>query len=222
MRLNLTNLLFVSALIGLCSSLNWMAGGSFTQENFDILRAKINAFDTSSTMQTIGASADQISSDLNTLWAEAWNVVIPYYTDGKNYDSILYGYAFNGHWFWFNGFHLVNNNYISFIIWKDYNCITWYSFNPIDENLSQSTFSDDITSSLTSGLQVGSNSRDVSDIWLAAQSIQDLVIATPSIFTDKLAYSIIASQSSTTIYFGRFCVHNYAVVYETSSSQGNA
>lgn len=72
------------------------------------------------------AKATVVSNDLNDKWHPAWNVVIAYYPDRKNYDTVLYGYGFRDHWFWFNGVQ-VAIGYVSFIIWKDYNCIKWYT-----------------------------------------------------------------------------------------------
>lgn len=64
-----------------------------------------------------------LSDDLNNAWDPAWNVVIVYATDLGNYDSVLYGYGFNRYRFWSNGHKVSNDGYISFIIWKDYNCL---------------------------------------------------------------------------------------------------
>ncbi len=75
-----------------------MAGGSFTQAKFDILRAKVNAFDKASSYQTFAPFAKTISDELNTDWGSAWNVAIVYMS--LNVDAVVYGYAFNGQWFW--------------------------------------------------------------------------------------------------------------------------
>ncbi len=123
MELKWAFLLFVGAVLSLCGCLNWMAGGSFTQEEFAILRGKVDAFDTSSSLSTYTPNAAKISDELNLLWAPAWNVVIIPYSSNQNYDAVLYGYGFNGRWFWQNGFLLTDGTYISIIIWKDYNCI---------------------------------------------------------------------------------------------------
>lgn len=45
MELKWSFLLFVGAVLSLSGCLDWMAGGNFTQEEFGILRAKVDAFD---------------------------------------------------------------------------------------------------------------------------------------------------------------------------------
>ncbi len=128
MELKWTILCFLGAVLILGNSLNWMAGGNFTQEEFAILRAKVDNFDTGLTLQTLGPAAKTMSDELNDLWKPAWNVVIACYLMG-NHDSVVYGYAFNGRWFWFNGFRLTDGMYMSFIIWKDFNCVTWFNLD---------------------------------------------------------------------------------------------
>ena len=127
---------------------NWMAGGNWTYGNLTTLKQQIQTFDTQSSRSTYAAFATTLSTNLNTAWAPAWNVVIYYFTDGNNYDAVLYGYAFNGHWFWLNGF-LLSGSYYSFIIWKDYNCVKWYTYNNADANNAVSSFSSIILSNIT-------------------------------------------------------------------------
>jgi hypothetical protein len=78
--------------------------------------------------------------------------VLAYIGDGTNGDSVLYGYGFRDHWMWFNGLYMDNTRYISFIIWKDYNCISWHNFNNnYDPSTSFNSFeSQMITSAITS------------------------------------------------------------------------
>lgn len=121
---------FLAAVLILSNGLNWMAGGTFTQEEFDILRAKVNAFNKGTAIAALAAAAKTISDELNTLWAPAWNVV--FNVAGSNVDTVLYGYAFHNRWFWENGFVLTDGNFLTFIIWKDYNCVTWFTYNPIE------------------------------------------------------------------------------------------
>jgi hypothetical protein len=56
-------------------------------------------------------------------------VVVAYIADKSNSDSVVYGYAFRDHWMWYNGFLMDDGYYVSFIIWKDYNCKGWTSIN---------------------------------------------------------------------------------------------
>lgn len=74
----------MTALLSFCDSLNWMAGGSFSQANFDILRSKVNAFDLTLAPAVYANAAVTMSNELNTLWAPAWNVAILYIISGKN------------------------------------------------------------------------------------------------------------------------------------------
>ena len=39
--------------------------------------------------------------------------------------ALLYGYAFRRHWFWHNQY---KGGEWTYVIWKDYHCITWVSF----------------------------------------------------------------------------------------------
>lgn len=44
------------------------------------------------------------------------------------YDAIVYGYAFNNHWMWYNGISLPDSGTsktASLMVWKDYNCQNW-------------------------------------------------------------------------------------------------
>jgi hypothetical protein len=56
-------------------------------------------------------------------------VVVVIYEDATSSDTVVYGYAFRDHWMWYNGFVMDDGNYVSFIIWKDYNCDGWASIN---------------------------------------------------------------------------------------------
>jgi hypothetical protein len=148
-----TVLLFVWLMLSGGMSLNWMAGGNFTQSDFDILRAKIDAYDRATPVASLAASAASLSDELGNLWAPAWNVAIVSFGDGQNYDAVLYGYAFNGHWFWQNGIQKSLSFYISFIIWKDYNCVRWITLDSNQLGYSKSTYSDSDTNAITSSIQ---------------------------------------------------------------------
>jgi hypothetical protein len=221
MGLKQTVLLFVGALMSFCDCLDWQGAGNMSQSNLTVIRDKINAFDPASAYSTFAASAAIMSTELNTLWAPAWNVVIVCYTDGKNYDSVLYGYAFNDHWFWLNGFRLANKVYISFIIWKDYNCVTWTTYNPADAGNVASTYGG-LTNTISTIIQGGNKAlnRDTNDIWVVAQDIQPKVMTAGKILQDKDAYTIIASKSATASFYARFCAAAFTVVNGIGNSGG--
>jgi hypothetical protein len=151
-------------------------------------------------------------------------VVIVYYGDGKDYDSVLYGYAFNRHWFWLNRFQLSLSSgaYLTFVIWKDYNCVQWITINPGDSAYITSSYISTDTTAITNNLQAGYAGRDVSDIWLAAQDIQTTIAATGgNIFSDKLAYSVIPAQYSYAYFLGRVCAKDYIIVSGVGISGGS-
>ena len=128
MELKWSYALLIVVLLGCGSCLNWMGAGNWTSDNLTVLHNKINSVDPTNLPSSSLTYTKSISADLNALWDPAWNVVIIYYNDGNNYDSVLYGYAFNGHWFWLNGWQLKDGYYVSFIIWKDYNCVNWITY----------------------------------------------------------------------------------------------
>jgi hypothetical protein len=80
------------------------------------------------------------SDYLNELWDAAWNVILVYIADGSNSDSVVYGYAFRQHWFWYNGLATKDGHFISLIVWKDFNCVRWFTLN-LDSNASPFTSS---------------------------------------------------------------------------------
>jgi hypothetical protein len=133
--------------------------------------------------------------------------VVVYIIVGNNGDSVLYGYAFRDHWMWYNGLLLDSGNYVSFIIWKDYNCITWYTINSNDA--SHSTF-DSATNTLIYNALVAYSTGRLTDIWWTAVDLIESIIASNSAFqgTDK-AYTIIVSQSYGARFFGRVCAKYY-------------
>ena len=72
----------------------------------------------------ISSFGQNLSAILNKEWDPAWNVVV--FVGPTGYDAILYGYAFNNHWMWYNGVPSKNvNDLVTLIVWKDYNCKDW-------------------------------------------------------------------------------------------------
>jgi hypothetical protein len=115
---------------------NWQGTGTLSYDmlntiwnyintNFDpkIAYSKIIAKDLTLTNFVTG-----LANQLNNQFDPAWNVVLPYSTSTTSLDTILYGYGFNDHWLWYNGYKMNDGNFVSFIIWKDYNCQTYVSF----------------------------------------------------------------------------------------------
>jgi hypothetical protein len=176
------------------------------------LRGIISSFDRSTPRNSFGAKAKAISDQLNIEWDPAWNVVLVYNNNGKNYDTVMYGYGFNGHWFWFNGVKLNNADYASFIIWKDYNCFQWMTFDPFASGFKPWTFTNAIYGSMSTTLKGGKSGRDAYDIWLVAKDLQEKVVtASNLLFPDNLAYTVIASQNNNAQFYGRFCIKDHAL-----------
>jgi hypothetical protein len=82
--------------------------------------------------------AKYISDTLNTAWDPAWNVFVFELVGDPTVDAVVVGYAFRDHWMWFNGYSYQGRTF-SFIIWKDYNCVTWFSVGDSAINGSPST-----------------------------------------------------------------------------------
>jgi hypothetical protein len=72
------------------------------------------------------AFAKNLSDYLNSVWDQAWNVVLV--QTSARADTVVDGYAFRNHWLWRNGL-FKGNQYYSIIIWKDYNCQSWKTLN---------------------------------------------------------------------------------------------
>ncbi len=210
MELKWTILCFLAAVFILGNSENWMAGGNFTQEEFATLRAKVDNFNKTLDRVQYTAAAKTMSNELNDLWHPAWNVFIAYYWNG---DFVLYGYAFHNRWFWFNGFEMEDNRLISFVIWKDFNCVTWFEFDETNNPL-YSSYSGAVANNIQSTIAADNALpvRDLSDIWKVAQHIQSKIPSSDNtLFQDPLAYTIVASSTFTTT-FARFCAVGYAFV----------
>lgn len=115
--------------------------------------------------------ATGLSDHLNAQWSVAWNVVVVYAFDG-NWDTVIYGYA---HWMWYNGIKMDDDYYVSLIIWKDYNCLGWFSINGNDNLLSSypGTYSGSALTAMQNLILNLRSSLDRRQVWLAAQATSD-------------------------------------------------
>ena len=200
MELKWSYVLLIVVLLGCGSCLDWQGAGNWTSDNLTVLHNEINGVDPTEQYYMLSTDASRISNDLNALWDPAWNVVIVYYTDGNNYDSVMYGYGFREHWFWFNGWKRADGTYLSFIIWKDYNCVGWVTYGG---GVATSSYSTSITNAIQNAVLGGVINRKTSDIWKVAQSIQSVIPSADStILQDPLGYTIIASQAGHLSFFG--------------------
>lgn len=124
-------LLTVLLLATAASGLRWQGTGSTNNtviaKIWQHVETKINSsmFIASTQDLAFKTFCKTLSEQLNSLWDPAWNVAI--YSALPQYDTILYGYAFNNQWMWFNGVPASNfpTQVFTLIVWKDYNCKVW-------------------------------------------------------------------------------------------------
>lgn len=127
-------LLITMLLADSLNGLRWQAMGSgmnntVITEIWTGLEANIDTALTANTHTEYNAFTKGISDRLNARWDPAWNVA--FVMSQSEYEVILYGYAYNNQWMWFNG---VPNtvwitDIVTLIVWKDYNCQAWYFSN---------------------------------------------------------------------------------------------
>ena len=129
MELKWSYALLIVVLLSCGSCLDWQGAGNWTSDNLTVLHNMINGVSPTDVASSYTTNTKTISDGLNKLWDPAWNVVIVKFGDSINYDSVLYGYSFRGHWFWLNGWERIDGTYMSFIIWKDYNCVGWVNLH---------------------------------------------------------------------------------------------
>lgn len=91
--------------------------------------------------------------------------------------------------------------------------MNWYSINSVKSGATFYTFTDYFMgyNYITTGPVL-----DISDVWKAAQSIQDKFAAGRS-FKDKLAYSVVLSQTVGTSFGIRTCAKDYAIYNNVGS-----
>lgn len=130
-----------------------------------------------------------ISEKLTAKWDPAWNVVTVFnygtitINQTGDFRNVVYGYAFNNHWLWYNKYLVVQNPqsptsyiYFSFIIWKDYNCDTW----------TLQRYNDPFTTSTKKTA--------------IKQAIKDLATNEPNLYTDPWLFGFKAVNAVQTLY----------------------
>jgi hypothetical protein len=151
-------------------------------------------------------------------------VVVAYIADGTNSDSVVYGYAFRDHWMWYNGYVMDDGNYVSFIIWKDYNCITWSTINS-NKLVNGQTTSFDSSTSTAVYFAIGNYPYSTSppvynDIWAAAYNFIPFLFSFNSAFMGDKAYTVVLSQSIKAKYYASVCAKGY--FYNNQLPVGNS
>jgi hypothetical protein len=214
----------VITLLSCVGATAWQGTGNMSSSNLTEIWSYIN-----STISTYAVVKDNnyfpdltpfsvaLSTHLESLWSPAWNVVTinsPPYSD-----TVVYGYAFNEHWMWYNSYE-VNGFNLNFVIWKDYNCQNWQKVgegNAFASGFTSSSFNDDLSSVVSQFTD-----RTV-NIWKSASSFLTKLAATPSLSGNK-AYSIVMSQDNDSTYFyGRVCMvsNNYLYTSLTDSQENS-
>jgi hypothetical protein len=150
--------------------------------------------------------------------------VVAYIADGTNSDSVVYGYAFRDHWMWYNGYVMDDGKYVSFIIWKDYNCITWSTINSnsLTSNLANS-FDATTRDTIFNGLSAYNMSPTANyfDIWSTAYNFIPYLLSSNSIFQGDKAYTVVASQALNARYFASVCAKSYYYYSELNIGYNN-
>jgi hypothetical protein len=138
MNFNFSFLVAAALLLACSNALNWQGAGTWGNGNITTINDYINSnffkFWGMSALvtqdeTTLSNFATGFATYLNGQWDPAWNVVVVVLPDSTNSDSVVYGYAFRDHWMWINGFQMDDGTFVSFIIWKDYNCNGWATIN---------------------------------------------------------------------------------------------
>lgn len=150
-----------------------------------------------------------------------------YYSAVPYNDVVVYGYAFNNHWMWFNGYQdaSIARKYFSFVIWKDYNCQGWKT---VAQSGVRSGFAPAQITKIRGFITalVTEQLIDV-DPWTLAKMIVDAVQA-DSIFavSDDHAYSIVLAQDYSDSYmYGRVCevgTNHFYTVYGNNAALKNS
>jgi hypothetical protein len=86
-------------------------------------------------------------------------------------DAVLYGYSYNDHWYWYNGY-IIGEFYFAIIIWKDYNCQGWLTF----DGSQSSGFTSGQASQIVETIQEQSAKSD-SNIWNVAHEFMTSLTA---------------------------------------------
>jgi hypothetical protein len=212
---------FLTALLLLltCSlSLNWQSSGNLSLSNQSLIQGYINQnFSPTHLWSQLINSGNTVLSDfsvgfsnyLNEQWDPAWNVVTIYLSVKGNSDCVFYGYAFRDHWMWFNGYAMNDGYYVTFILWKDYNCVTWVTYNP-NSGGPQFSYSLDTVNLIMGAFLSMKSTFTYDDIWSIGHTFLEQLPNYNAAFagSDK-AYSIIITQSYYSSFYARICVKDY-------------
>jgi hypothetical protein len=145
----------------------------------------------------LGPFCEQFSTALNLKWDPAWNVAVTVGNSLK--DSVLYGYAYNDHWYWYNGYQS-GRLYYAIIIWKDYNCDGWQTI----DGTQPSGFDSDRKNQIVATIQEQSAKFDI-NIWNIADDFMTS-LKNKNLFPEtKYGFSVVMSSHANSIW-ARICV----------------
>lgn len=173
----------------------WQGYGNWTSSNlteiWTFINGSIGSRTSTSSYDTFNTA---LSNHLNTLWAPAWNVFTIKTT--AEWDTVLYGYAFNDHWMWYNDYE-INGVVLAFVIWKDYNCEN--NWKTVGQNGAASGFT--LMKDKMGFFTWTTVSKD--DLWNAVKSFVDRL----SVYDNQIGgYSAVGSQDNDAELYGRICV----------------
>ncbi len=189
------------SLLGNFSALDWQGYGNMSSSNLtDIWTFVNNNIGYAVTNSKHQEFTTNLSNYLNKLWDPAWNVFVIQTTVSK--DTVVYGYAFRDHWMWYNGY-VINNAFLSFVIWKDYNCQGWI------EPGSSLTFTSTENAAIIKLSNSFQASADRADIWGTAKKFMNSLVAQTAFSGPDKAYSLIMTQARSieiSSFTGRICL----------------
>lgn len=225
MRADLSCFIVLAMLMWCGCGLDWQGTGNFTTSNKTIIFSYIDAhFDLSWQKDTICTQsgsdttlvdfATNFSNYLNGLWDPAWNVVVVYNSQ-TNSDAIVYGFSFWLHWLWINGKKMNDGNYVSIILWKDYNCIQWYTINANkDYNGVYSTYDRGINDLFHNFIYNNRPSFSHDDMWSSSINFLKGMTASSAAFgTDPTVYTMITTEMVSPLYYCRVCAKNFYISF---------
>lgn len=214
-KMGLVFLLTAMLLTVVGNGLNWQGAGSMNHtviaKVWENLESNLQtAFNTNGAMNVgnnpVNLACKSLSDKLNNGWSPAWNVVV--LASPPQYDTVLYGYAFNDHWMWYNGVPVVvpaiygSKTMVTLIVWKDYNCANWNYIGNYDQTISQLTTQQ--KSQISTEVRRLTEDKIINDIWGAAHDFLTSLQAPESAFYYG-GYAIIMSQAGSVNYYGRVC-----------------
>jgi hypothetical protein len=130
-KASMASFLILLCLLGGVRCVQWQAAANISAANHTLIWSTIQSGLTSYVPNAVSSTDHTdltkfISDTLNNAWDPACNVFVFELVGDPTLDAIVVAYAFRDHWMWFNGYSYLGRTF-SFIIWKDYNCVNWFT-----------------------------------------------------------------------------------------------